>query len=146
MPTVLETEPHARTDGAQGGRALVLYDGQCPLCLKSVENLQRFDWFHVLQFQDARDGPSLPQREPPLDLDRLLMEMHLITPDNQHVYHGFEAFRWIAWRLPLLLVFAPLLYLPGVPALGEKIYLWIARNRFRLVPCHHGICHVPPQS
>jgi predicted DCC family thiol-disulfide oxidoreductase YuxK len=124
---------------------LVLYDGQCALCLKSVENLRRFDWLHTLAFQDARDVLSLPQREPPLDPDRLLMEMHLITPDNKHLYHGFAAFRWIAWRLPLTVAFAPLLYLPGVPPFGEKIYLWIARNRFRLVPCHHGMCHVPPQ-
>jgi hypothetical protein len=57
------------------------------------------------------------------------------------VYVGFEAFRWMAWRLPLLMLIAPWLYLPGVPAMGAKIYRWIARNRFRLVPCNSGKCH-----
>ena len=38
---------------------------------------------------------------------------------------------------------SPLLYLPGVPQIGQKIYLWVAKNRFRLVPCHGGVCTVP---
>jgi hypothetical protein len=41
-----------------------------------------------------------------------------------------------------LWVLAPLLYVPGVPALGQKLYLWIARHRFRLVPCHGGVCTI----
>jgi predicted DCC family thiol-disulfide oxidoreductase YuxK len=49
----------------------------------------------------------------------------------------------MAWRLPLLWAVAPLLYLPGVPWLGQKVYLWVARNRFNLVPCHDGGCAVP---
>jgi hypothetical protein len=67
-------------------------------------------------------------------------EMHLITPDAGRIYHGFGAFRWMAWRLPLLWALAPFLYLPGIPTLGQRIYLWIARNRFQLVPCHGGVC------
>jgi hypothetical protein len=66
--------------------------------------------------------------------------MHVVTPDHRHVYHGFAALRWLAWRLPLLWPVLPLLYLPGVPALGQRLYLWVARNRFRLVPCHGGVC------
>ena len=62
--------------------------------------------------------------------------MHLLTPDGKRLYHGFGAFRWMAWRLPLCWPIAPLLYVPGVPWLGQRIYLWIARNRFHLVPCH----------
>src|SRR5438874_2395074 len=123
MPKLLGQNEHARESVATGGRALVLYDGQCPLCIKSAENIKRFDWLHAIRFQDARDLDALPQREPPLDPQRLLQEMHLITPDNKHVYRGFGAFRWIAWRLPLLWPFAPLMYLPGIPAIGQKAYL-----------------------
>jgi hypothetical protein len=46
----------------------------------------------------------------------------------------------MAWRLPLLWILAPFLYVPGVPTLGQAAYLWVARNRFRLVPCHGGVC------
>jgi predicted DCC family thiol-disulfide oxidoreductase YuxK len=121
-------------------QAQVLFDAQCPLCLKAVDTLKRLDWLHRLRFLDARDPGSLPAREPPLDPDRLLKEMHLLTPDGKHVFHGYAAFRWLAWRLPLLWPIAPLMYIPGVPQVGQKVYLWIARNRCRLVPCHGGVC------
>src|SRR4051812_41104923 len=111
-------------------RALVLYDGQCPLCRKSVWWLKWLDWRRRLDCRDARDPANVPAVEPPLEPHRLLEEMHLVTPDGKRVYHGFGAFRWMAWRLPFLWAIAPLLYLPGVPTLGQAVYLWIARNRF----------------
>jgi predicted DCC family thiol-disulfide oxidoreductase YuxK len=121
-------------------QALVLYDGQCALCLKSVAALRPLDWLHRLHLQNARDLESLPPRDPPLVPEQLLEQMHLLPPGGRKVYRGFEAFRWIAWRLPLLWPLAPFLYLPGMKSLGQRVYLWIARNRFRLVPCHGGVC------
>jgi predicted DCC family thiol-disulfide oxidoreductase YuxK len=126
-------------------KAIVLYDGECPLCQRSVAILKRLDWLGRLRFQDARDREHLPASEVPLDPERLLVEMHLLTPDRKRVYAGFAAFRWIAGRLPLLSAIVPLLYLPGVPWLGQKVYRWVARNRFDLVPCHDGQCAVPPR-
>jgi predicted DCC family thiol-disulfide oxidoreductase YuxK len=86
----------------------------------------------------------LPLTDPPLVPQRLLEEMHLVTPDQRRVYHGYGAFRWMAWRMPLLWITAPLLYIPGVPWLGQRIYLWVARNRFKIIPCRDGACHLPP--
>jgi predicted DCC family thiol-disulfide oxidoreductase YuxK len=125
-------------------RAVVLYDGRCPLCQRSVRLLKRIDWLGRLDFRDARVEANVPPTDPPLAFDRLMEEMHLLTPDGRHVYHGFGAFRWMAWRLPPLWPVAPLLYLPGVPTLGRKAYLWVARNRFKLVPCDDGRCRLPP--
>ncbi|HVS39398.1 MAG TPA: DUF393 domain-containing protein [Gemmataceae bacterium] len=134
-----------RAPSPSGGQGQVLYDGQCPLCLRSVRILQRLDWFHRLAYLNARDRQHLPTSEAPLDPDRLLQEMHVLTPDGRRLYHGFAALRWIAWRLPLLWPVAPLLSIPGVSWLGQRLYLWIARNRFRLVPCHGGVCTLPPR-
>ena len=127
-------------------QALLLYDGQCALCRKSVAQLRKLDWLGVVRYADARDRENLPVTEPPLNPERLLEEMHLVAPDGGRVYHGFGAFRWLAWRLPLFWPVAPLLYLPGVPTLGQRFYLWVARNRFRLVPCHGGVCTLPPRK
>ena len=129
---------------SHAARAQVLYDGQCAFCRKSVALLRRLDWLGRLTYVDAR-GPS---RLPPgasLDPARLLEEMHVLTPERR-VYHGFAALRWLAWRLPLLWPLAPLLYIPGVPALGQRLYLWVARRRFRLVPCHGGVCTLNPAA
>jgi predicted DCC family thiol-disulfide oxidoreductase YuxK len=67
--------------------------------------------------------------------------MHVLTPKGR-LYGGYAALRWLAWRLPLLLPIAPLLYLPGITQLGDRLYRWVARNRFKLVPCQHGACQI----
>src|SRR6266851_689724 len=138
MSTATKADP-------QTGKAVVLYDGECPLCLKSVSILKRLDWLKVLYYQNARETDRLPPSPVPLDPARLLEEMHVVTPKRDAVYHGFGAFRWMAARLPLILAFVPLLYLPGVPTLGQRVYLWVAKNRYRLVPCHDGVCALPPR-
>ena len=126
--------------------AIVLYDGICPLCQRSVRILKRLNWLNRLTFQDARDTAHLPVCEEPLVPKRLIEEMHVVTPDRKRAYAGFKAFRWISWRLPLTWLIAPILYLPGVPWIGHKIYLWVARNRFKLVPCKDGVCQIPKRS
>jgi len=126
------------------GRAIVLYDGHCAFCRHSVQQLRRLDWLGRLQFGDVRDPSQLPPIQRLLDPIRLLEEMHVLSADGQRVYHGFGALRWLAWRLPLLWPIAPLLYLPGVLSVGQRLYLWVARNRFRIVPCHGGICSLTP--
>jgi predicted DCC family thiol-disulfide oxidoreductase YuxK len=123
-------------------RAAVIYDGDCAFCRKSIDLLKRLDWFHRLHYVNFRDPTQPLLASPLLSSAPLVDEMHLLTPDGSRVYHGFGAFRWLAWRLPALWVLAPFLYIPGVPAVGQKIYLWIARNRFRLVPCHGGVCTI----
>lgn len=130
-----------RTDPAPG-KGVVLFDGDCAFCQKSVGILRKLDWFGTLHYQSARDEEALPPSAVPLDAEAMLEEMHVVTPDRQRAYAGFRAFRWMAWRLPLTLLIAPLLYLPGVPWLGNTVYRWVARNRFKLVPCHNGECKV----
>jgi predicted DCC family thiol-disulfide oxidoreductase YuxK len=124
-------------------RAIVLFDGQCAFCRKGVALLQSLDWLDRFDCRDARDAATLPPCSDPLDPQRLLDEMHVVTPSRARAFAGYRAVRWIAWRLPLLWPLAPLLHLPGAVWLGSKLYHRIARNRFRLVPCRHGVCTVP---
>ena len=127
-------------------KASVIYDGECPLCQRSVAILKKLDGFGRLSYADARKPESLPVDAPPLDPKRLLEEMHVVTPDGARVYHGFKAFRWLAWRLPALWPLAPFLYIPGVPTIGQRVYLWVAKNRLQLVPCHGGVCPMPEKN
>ena len=125
------------------GRGVVLFDGDCAFCRKSVGILKQLDWLGRLHYQSARDTDKLPPSAEPLHTEKMLEEMHVVTPDRQRAFAGFRAFRWMAWRLPLTLPIAPLLYVPGVPWLGDRVYKWIAKNRFNLVPCRDGACKVP---
>jgi predicted DCC family thiol-disulfide oxidoreductase YuxK len=123
-------------------RAAVLFDGDCAFCRQSVALIKRLDWFGRLGYVNIRD-PSDPLLKAPVLSDApLVEEMHVLTADGTRLFHGFGALRWLAWRLPPLWPIAPLLYVPGVPAVGQKLYLWVARNRFRIVPCHGGVCTI----
>jgi predicted DCC family thiol-disulfide oxidoreductase YuxK len=125
-------------------RGVVLYDGNCPLCQRSVAVLRRLDWLKRLAYHDANDTAHLPTSPVPLQPTQLLEQMHVVPVRGKQVYAGFYAFRWIAWQLPLLWAIAPMFYLPGVPTLGQKVYLWVAKNRLKLVPCKDGVCELPP--
>ncbi|WP_439632179.1 thiol-disulfide oxidoreductase DCC family protein [Gemmata sp.] len=141
MATATITPAAERADPARG-KGVMLYDGMCPLCLRGVRVLKKLDWFGQLQYQDCRDTANLPPSEVPLTLQRMLEEMHVVTPDRKHAHAGFAAFRWMAWRLPATAWLAPLLYIPGVPWLGHRAYLWVAKHRYDLVPCGDGGCQV----
>jgi len=127
-------------------KAVVLFDGDCAFCQRSERILKGLDWFKRLAFQNARDQPRWPASAQPLSMERLVEEMHVVTPDRRHTYAGFGAFRWMAWRIPLTMLSAPFLYLPGVLWLGNRVYRWIARNRYSLVPCHDGVCQIPAKK
>jgi predicted DCC family thiol-disulfide oxidoreductase YuxK len=123
-------------------RAAVLFDGDCIFCRRSVALLKRLDWCGRLAYVDIRDPGNTLLEAPLLKQAPLVEEMHVLTADGTGLYHGFGAVRWLAWRLPALWLVAPFLYIPGVPTLGQRLYLWIARNRFRIVPCHGGVCTI----
>lgn len=122
---------------------IILFDGDCPLCQTTARWLKRIDWWKRLRFQNARDVEHLPQIPVPLDPQRLLEEMHVIAPDRRSVTAGFAGFRTLCRYVPLLWAVLPLMYFPGIPQLGQRIYLWVAKNRLNLLPCHDGVCRLP---
>lgn len=126
-------------------RAVVLFDGDCPLCRKTTSILRRLDWFGRLAFHNCRDTARIPANTAHLDAGRMIEEMHVLTPDRSRALAGFRAVRWIAGRVPVLWPLYPLLFIPGMARLGQRVYLWIARNRFHLVPCRDGVCTIPPR-
>ena len=126
--------------------AMVLYDGQCPLCTRTASILRRLDWFGRLRFHDCRNVAGIPEHSARLDPARMIQEMHVLTPDRTKAYSGFRAVRWIAGRLPLLWPLYPLLFIPGMNRIGQRLYLWLARNRFHLLPCRGGVCSIPPKQ
>jgi predicted DCC family thiol-disulfide oxidoreductase YuxK len=140
MATETLTPPPVAEPFAQ--RGVVLFDGDCPFCQRSVAILKKLDWLGRLTFQNCRDEAHWPPSAQPLVMSRLLEEMHVVTPDRRRTYAGYAAFRWIAWRLPLTWPVAPFLHISGVPWLGNRVYLWVARRRMNLVPCTDGACAI----
>ncbi|MBX6395830.1 MAG: DUF393 domain-containing protein [Alicyclobacillaceae bacterium] len=55
----------------------VLYDGSCPLCIRIVRLLKRFDWFHMLQFTSFRE---ISETSLPVPLSQLEKRIHCVHP------------------------------------------------------------------
>jgi predicted DCC family thiol-disulfide oxidoreductase YuxK len=108
----------------------VIYDGKCGLCTASVVTLRRLDWLKRLDYLDANDVTLVQKRFHSLPTDNLLHEMHVVNPAGRF-WTGYYGFRRLAWVLPLLWIVAPLLYLPGVPWIGSRVYRVVATNRAR---------------
>jgi predicted DCC family thiol-disulfide oxidoreductase YuxK len=118
------------------GKIIVLYDGMCGLCQRSIFMVQMMDVLDRVKPVDFRDSIMKSKHAPNLaeaDLDRA---MHIKTPKGVY-FKGFDAFRKLAWHLPSLKLITPLLYIPGVAPVGRMIYAKIAESRNR---CAGGVC------
>ncbi len=118
------------------GKMTVLYDGHCGLCRRSVFILTILDNLHRVRFTDYHDAFALEAVAPDLALADLERTMHVRAP-NGLTWEGFHAFRALTWHLPVLWPLAPILYLPGVPWIGKRVYARIAARRLN---CNHEFC------
>jgi predicted DCC family thiol-disulfide oxidoreductase YuxK len=108
----------------------ILFDGHCSLCSNSIKLVKRLDWLHRFTFRDLNRREEIARDYPNLDEAKTLEEMHVIMPDGRQLA-GFFAFREIAKQVPIGWLLWPLLYIPGVPYFGARIYRLIARHRRR---------------
>jgi predicted DCC family thiol-disulfide oxidoreductase YuxK len=121
------------------GKLEVLYDGRCPLCIRSATALQYFDVLDRLGFTDLESvRPGEAELRPGITREQARREMHLVAPDGS-TWRGFFAARRALWQLPLLWPALPLLYLPGASRLGPVAYRAVASRRAR-IECDADTC------
>jgi predicted DCC family thiol-disulfide oxidoreductase YuxK len=114
---------------------LVVYDGGCGVCSRSALVLARLDVLKRLRFADVDSDWSWLSREyPRIGRDACLAEMHVVTSKGNLVA-GFDAYRSLARSLPLAWLLLPLMYVPGVPQLGRRVYRAIAARRRTTTTC-----------
>ncbi|MQA29895.1 MAG: DUF393 domain-containing protein [Luteitalea sp.] len=118
-----------RYDGSVTRSCLVVYDGGCGACSRSVSLLSRADWLKKVSLADvAADWDSLARDYPALRRDACVAEMHVITGSGR-IRSGFDALRALAAVVPLGWPALPFLYLPGVAPIGRRAYRIIAGRR-----------------
>ena len=123
---------------------MVLYDGECPLCVFQMRMITWLDWFNVVSLLPVQD-PRVSEIAPSLSREALLEAIHCITPDGR-IYRGARCLRFMGMRLPLVIPVALLLWIPGVIWVAEKIYQRVSRNRHMLsrwFGCQ-GACSILP--
>jgi predicted DCC family thiol-disulfide oxidoreductase YuxK len=115
----------------------VLYDGDCPLCSRTVRRFGQLLRARGLQ-PEPLQSPWVA-RQLGLSPEQLLVEMRLLLPDGR-LYSGGDAILQIArrywWAWPLYL----LGHVPGVKPLLRVLYRLIARNRY----CISNVCGLKP--
>jgi predicted DCC family thiol-disulfide oxidoreductase YuxK len=115
----------------------VIYDGGCGLCGRTVSILRALDLSHKVEFLDAvNEWPGIETRFPGLDRIQCFTDMQVFTPQGQR-YGGFYGYRALAHVLPIGWLVLPILYLPGIPGIGSRIYRSVAASR------HQGSCPLP---
>ena len=114
----------------------VLYDGACRLCMRSMFFFLASDRLGRIRAVDFRDPAVRKRFAPDISLGDLDRAMHIRLPDGT-TFTGFDAFRELAWHLPVFWPLAPFLYFPGVPTIGRMIYAKVAASRDR---CADGSC------
>ena len=119
----------------------LLYDGECPLCVREVNFLQKKDAGRgIINFVDIADENYDPQDNAGIDFETAMGRIHAIT-DEGKVIKNVEVFRRVyeelgmGWvyaitKLPIIGYFADLLYnvwadwrlkLTGRPSLTEIV-------------------------
>jgi len=111
----------------------VIYDGLCPLCIRSMTILDTLDSRHRLAYLDLQgDRSRLAAIAPGVSAEQARAAMHVVSPSTE-VYRGFFGFRQLARILPPLWPVLPLLYLPFAATIGPRLYDLVAGRRTRHV-------------
>jgi predicted DCC family thiol-disulfide oxidoreductase YuxK len=109
----------------------VIYDGLCPLCIRTMTILDALDWRRRLAYLDLEaDRSRLAAVAPDVSAEQARAAMHVVSPDGQ-VDRGYFAFRKLARIAPPLWPLVPLLYLPFAATIGPQLYALVARRRTR---------------
>lgn len=114
----------------ESGRAVLIYDGDCPVCQKTVawirDNMRK-DSFEMVpcRSEEARKRCSVVEEAV------CMQAMQLILPDGE-VLSGEKALPEIVKRLKKYSPVAALFDLPGSDILARSFYRWFADNRYHI--------------
>jgi predicted DCC family thiol-disulfide oxidoreductase YuxK len=106
----------------------LIYDGNCKLCRRTIASLRTLDVFRRVTYLNALDDGAIYSSSLNwLDSDKLLRDMHAVVGKTASV--GFDAYRALAFRIPLLWPLLPFLYLWPISAVGGRAYRRVADSR-----------------
>jgi predicted DCC family thiol-disulfide oxidoreductase YuxK len=109
----------------------IVYDGYCPLCIRTMTQLDELDGERRLRFVDLeRELGRVQELVPGVSIEELREEMVVVTPDGRAL-RGFFAIRELSKRLAVLWVLVPVMYAPGAEWVGPRVYAWVAERRAR---------------
>jgi predicted DCC family thiol-disulfide oxidoreductase YuxK len=110
--------------------AVVVWDSSCDFCRGWVRLFGRIDWLGALRFVPSSDAAELERLQIPLeDADRALQFV-----GNGRRVQGFRAVVSVLEVTPVAFLWAPLLRLQPIAAIGDRLYRRTAARRQCTLP------------
>lgn len=138
----LETDVSTQEQETRPYEVEVFFDGGCPLCVREVGLLRRWDRLEKIKFTDI-DAADFQPKDVGKTYDELMDQMHGRLPDGTLI-RGVEVFR----RLYSAVGLRWLVAVSRWPIISQALdlgYLIFAKNRLRLTGrCSAGQCEVKP--
>lgn len=128
--------------GEQGRPYTVVFDGVCKMCKRLVGLLRRWDTDEKLELVPFQ-APGVQARYPWIPPKAFTEAVQMVGPGGQ-TWEGRAAIEQLLNVLPKGMLVSWLFKLPYARALGDRIYRWVARNRYRLGCGEH--CQYRPSS
>jgi len=127
-------------------RHILLYDGDCPMCIFQTRVISWLDWLNQVELVPLAD-PRAAEIAPEVTRADLLEKIHCVTPGGR-IHKGARAFRFLGFRIPLMIPVALVLWVPGVIWVAERFYEYIAARRqffSKFFGCQ-GACEILPEK
>lgn len=112
-------------------RLIVLYDQQCPLCLRTTIIIDHFDLFKTVEFKGLQDHAGEYRQFDSISEDQLLRDLYALDRKGR-LYNGIDTYIQILFRMRYLAVIGLLMKIPGIYTICNRIYRRIADQRKRL--------------
>ncbi len=117
---------------------VLIYDGNCVFCTKSVKQLAKFDGSKRLAFVSLHH-PFVAENYPELTHEMLMKQLYAVDQKGNY-YGGAAAIRFLSRKLPLLWIIAPVMHIPFSLPLWQWAYMQIANRRYKLAKKRGVVC------
>jgi predicted DCC family thiol-disulfide oxidoreductase YuxK len=122
----------------------VLYDGACPRCRASMALLTAADPDRALEPVDLT-AVDVAKVHPALTKEACLRAMHVVRADGR-VESGYDAVMTILGWMPPFWPASLVRHVPGISAVGRRVYQAIADARPRDAVCNDEVCGLHPPT
>jgi predicted DCC family thiol-disulfide oxidoreductase YuxK len=121
----------ASTVGESGHRYIVIYDGDCRVCDRTIKLLTKWDANHELEIITSQ-APGVNARFPWIPRRAYMESVQVIRTSDGKTWQAAGALEELLKVLPKGRLISWLFRIPFVRPLADRFYRWFARNRYRL--------------
>ena len=131
-PVVVFTVRGVPETAATGtGRPYTLvYDGMCRICNPLANVVRGWDTGHRIEVVPSQ-APGLMARFPWIPREAYGKAIQLVGPGGE-TWQGAAAIEQLLGVLPRGRLISWVFRIPGVRVIADRIYRWVARNRYRM--------------